>query len=138
MGAIYTIRVTELDASEESRAPATSPAVERAEETRTLLESWLHRHLSQIDTEMQPILSRFQQEIDQVEGNMPGADYPYSGALRVNYPLTKRKVREIANRVKQAYLDADPLWGINLDDPNLFQLAIQVEKALDTAVDYEL
>jgi len=138
MGATDTIRVTELDASEESRAPATYLAVELSEETRTLLESWLHLHLSQIDTEMQPILSRFQQEIDQVEGNMPGADYPYSGAFRVNYPLTKRKVREIANRVKQAYLDADPIWGIDLDDPNLFQLAIKLEKALDTAMDYEL
>lgn len=131
------VQVTEPD-SDESRSPVSYLAVKLDDQTRTTLEAWLHLHLAQINTEMQPILARFQQEDDQVEGNMPGADYPYAGAFRVNYPLTKRKVREIANRIKQAYLDADPIWGIDLDDPNLFQLAIRLEKTLDTAMDYEL
>ena len=124
--------------SEEARTPATYLAITLPIETRHTLEAWLHLHLAQITTAMQPILTRFQQETDQVEGNMPGGNYPYEGAFRVNYPLTKRKVREIANRIKQAYLDADPTWGVNLDDPYLFQLAIQIEKMLDAAMDYEL
>src|SRR3990167_9421842 len=122
----------------DDRTPANYLRVELDDATRRTFESWLHLHLTQIKTLMQPILARFQQEDDQIEGRMPGADYPYSGAFRVNYPLTKRKVREVANRIKQAYLDADPIWGIDLDDPHLFQLAIKLEKALDTAMDYEL
>ena len=132
------IDVSEIDDSEESRHPVSYLAVDLTEQQRTDLSAWLHLHLTQIETLMQPILARFEQEDDQIEGRMPGADYPYAGAFRVNYPLTKRKVREIANRIKQAYLDADPIWGIDLDDPNLFQLAIKIEKALDTAIDHEL
>ena len=118
--------------------PRTYLKIEFDADTRRTLEAWLHLHLSQITTQMQPILSRIQQDLDQMAGHMPGGDYPYEGAFRVNYPLTKRKVREIANRVKQAYLDSDPVWGINLDDPALFELATQIEKALDTAIDHEL
>lgn len=132
------IRVAKVDESDESRTPSNYLKVALDAATRTTLEAWLHLHLVQIEQQMQPVLARFQQDDDQVEGNMPGADYPSEGSFRVNYPLTKRKVREVANRIKQAYFDADPMWGIDLDDPNLFQLAIQVEKALDTATDHEL
>ena len=134
----HDITVEPLNDREEARHPATYLQVELTEDVRRDLEAWLQLHLTGIETAMQPILKRFQQEVDQLEGNMPGSDYPYAGAFRVNYPLTKKKVREIANRVKQAYLDSDPVWGIDLDDPNLFELAIKIEKALDTAIDHEL
>lgn len=132
------ITADEVEASPEATSPAAYLSVELTEEARKDLAAWLHLHLTQITTDMQPILKRFQQEDDQITGNMPGADYPYAGAFRINYPVTKRKVREIANRVKQAYLDSDPVWGINLDDPQLFELATKVEKALDAAMDHEL
>ena len=129
---------TPVDPDATPETPSAYLAVELSESDRTALEAWVHLHLTQITTEMQPILARFQQEVDQLEGNMPGANYPYSGAFRVNAPVTRRKVRDIANRIKQAYLESNPVWGIDLDDPRLFELATKLEKALDTALDHEL
>ena len=134
----HDVVVEPVQDAEEARHPTTYLQVKIDEQPRRDLEAWLAMHLTQITTDMQPVLARLQQEDDQLAGNMPGADYPYAGAFRCNYPLTKKKVREIANRIKQAYLDSDPVWGIDLDDPALFQLAIKLEKALDTAIDHEL
>lgn len=132
------VEVEPLDDREEAIHPATYLQVDLSEAERKDLEAWLFLHLTQIAADMAPILTRFQQEVDQLEGNMPGGDYPYAGAFRVNYPLTRKKVREVANRIKQAYLDSDPVWGIDLDDPHMFELAIKLEKALDTAIDHDL
>ena len=132
------VTVDEIDDTDAARHPATYLQVDLNEKTRQDVEAWLTLHLTQITTQMQPILARLQQDVDQLEGRMPGSDYPYEGAFRVNYPLTKKKVREIANRIKQAYLESDPIWGIDTDDPALFQLAMALEKALDTAMDDEL
>lgn len=104
-------------------------------------ESWISTHLHAIETAMGPVFSRLQEEENQYEGNMPGADYPYSGAFRLNYPLTKRKVRDIVNRLKQAYLDSDPIWAVTV--PENFEVALRplvdkLEKALDTVVDHHL
>ena len=132
------VQTRPVPTDEADKAPSTYLAVTLDAKARADLEAWIDLHLSTIETQMQPVLARFQQEEDQLDGIMPGAGYPYEGAFRVNYPLTKKKVREVANRIKQAYLDSDPVWGIDLDDPALFQLAIKVEKALDTAVIHEL
>ena len=108
------------------------------EKQRVALESWLDMHVTQIAQEMAPVLSRFRQEDNQLDGEMPGGDHPYPGAFRVNYPVTKRKVRELANRIKQAYLDAGTLWAVMGDTTELYDLAVKVEKALDWAADHEL
>lgn len=134
----HDVTVDSMDERPEATAPTTYLKVDLTEDASHDLAAWLHLHLVAIQAEMQPILKRFQQEQDQVDGNMPGADYPYSGAFRINYPVTRRKVREICNRIKQAYLDSDPIWGINLDDPALFELATKVEKSLDTAMEHQL
>ena len=111
-----------------------------APEARVDLETWLHDHYTQITAEMSVVLERFERERNQFLGRMPGADHPYAGAFRVNYPITRRKVREISNRRKQAYLDSDPIWAVGTDParPDLLEESQDVEAGLDTAVDHEL
>lgn len=105
-------------------------------------ETWVGGHLDLIKDTLRDTLARFEEENNQIEGNMPGADYPYSGAFRVDYPLTKKKCREIANRMKQAYLDSDPIWAATLsgDEKNEMEVALadQIERAMDNAVDNNL
>lgn len=115
--------------------------VKLSEEKRLEFESWLSTHLTAIETAMAPVFSRLQEEENQYEGNMPGSDYPYTGAFRLNYPLTKRKVRDIVNRLKQAYLDSDPIWAVTVPDnfpENLREMVEKLEKALDVVVDHHL
>ena len=109
-----------------------------SEEERTACEGWLQEHHTQIMTALQPVLQRFEAERNQFDGVMVGGDYPYVGAFRVNYPVTKRKVREVVNRAKQAFLDSDPIWAIDTDDARLRQPGEQVELALDRLVDNQL
>ena len=131
------LRATPLDPEEDAAEPQGYGAVELSEEARTACEAWIKNHLESLETALAEIHGRFEEERNQLEGHMPGGDYPYPGAFRVNVPLTKKKVREIANRMKQAYLDADPIWAIV--SPTLgLDLAAQIEKALDHQVDNEL
>ena len=117
--------------------PAGYLAITLSESQRGQLEPWLKNHLEQIETALADTHSRFQEERNQFEGFMPGGDYPYPGAFRINVPLTKKKCREIANRLKQAYLDSDPIWALSSASlPN--DLTAQVEKSLDHQVDHEL
>ena len=122
---------------DDQHTPAGYLQVELSEDERTRLEGWIKSHLSQIETAMQDVLSRFEQEVDQLEGRMPGGDYPYPGAFRLNVPITKKKVREVANRLKQAYLDSDPIWAIA--SPTLpAKLTQEIERAMDHQVDNHL
>ena len=136
---------TELEAEPiKDRAEELTPSrylnVTLTEEVRAELETWLHDHLIQIESEMAGVLARWERERNQLLGQMPGADHPYAGAFRVNYPITRRKVREVSNRRKQAYLDSDPIWAVGTDPerPDLLAEAQDVEAGLDTAVDHEL
>lgn len=124
----------------EAVAPASYLVVHLADPERSTFESWLDRHLEQITEEMAEVLARFEQDRNQLEGIMPGADYPYPGAFRVNVPVTKKKIREIANRVKQAYLDSDPIWAVTSPpgQPEQHLLAQEVERGLDHQMDQEL
>lgn len=119
-------------------SPLTYLAVTLDAEVRPELETWLRDHWDQIEVQMQDTLTRFVRERNQFDGKMPGADYPYAGAFRVNYPVTKRKVREVSNRRKQAYLDSDPIWAITTDRPDLQEVAQDIEQGLDTAVDHDM
>ena len=119
-------------------SPATYLQIDLEGEARTNLEKWVSDHWEQIESQMQDIFSRFVRERNAFDGKMPGADYPYPGAFRVNYPVTKRKVREVSNRRKQAYLDSDPIWAVTTDRPDLQDVAQDVEHGLDTAVDHEM
>lgn len=107
-------------------------------EERTAFENWLQDHKDAIEKQMADVLTRFETERNQYEGKMPGGDYPYPGAFRVNYPITKKKAREIANRLKQAYLDSDPIWAVGTDKMELREYAEAVEKGLDSTVRNEL
>lgn len=122
----------------EELSPAGYLEVSLKDEERQALENWLEDHLSQITEQMSQVLVRFETERNQYEGKMPGADYPYVGAFRVNYPLTKKKAREVANRLKQAYLDSDPIWAVSTDNEQLTQYAEAVERGLDSAVRNQL
>lgn len=122
---------------EEARTPQGYLAVDLTDADRQKLEPWLKNHLEQIETALAETHGRFAQERDQFEGLMPGGDYPYLGAFRVNVPITKRKVREVANRLKQAFLDSDPIWAVI--SPTLpLELVEGVERGLDHQVDNEL
>lgn len=120
-----------------SHSPSGYLHVTLTQEQREQLEPWLMRHFEQITEAMQPVLSRFDEEVNQFEGLMPGGDYPYPGFFRINVPITKKKVREIANRLKQAYLDSDPIWAITSEELTT-ALAQSVEKGLDAQVDHHL
>lgn len=124
-----------VSTSEDARSPQGYLVVALDEAQRTELEGWLELHLRQIEGEMAAVLARFEQERNQLEGRMPGGTHPYAGAFRMNYPVTKRKVRQLANRLKQAYLDNDPIWAVSSDLDELEPYAQDVEKALDRAVD---
>lgn len=108
--------------------------VDLSDAERAKLEAWIKNHLSQIETALSEVHGRFAEEVNQFEGLMPGGDYPYPGAFRINVPLTKKKVREIANRLKQAYLDSDPIWAVVSPALGL-DVTQKVEKALDHQVD---
>lgn len=106
-------------------------------EHRPKLEAWLRLHLEQMEAALADVHARFEEERNQLEGNMPGGDYPYPGAFRLNVPVTKKKVREIANRMKQAYLDSDPIWAVT--SPTLpTEITQGVERGLDHQMDHAL
>src|SRR3990167_9097635 len=119
------------------RTPQGYLTVDLTDADRAKLEPWVKNHLEQIETALADVHCRFEEERNQFEGLMPGGDYPYPGAFRVNVPLTKKKVREIANRLKQAYLDSDPIWAV-VSHTLPTALTAQIEKALDHQVDNEL
>src|SRR3990167_7447722 len=123
-----------LDETPEGKTPAGYLSVTLSDQQRGDLEAWLNNHLEQIEAALADVHGLFEEEVNQFEGLMPGGDYPYPGAFRVNVPLTKKKVREISNRLKQAYLDSDPIWAIvsPLIDLDTTQ---KVEKYLDNQVD---
>lgn len=125
-----------IDPLQDQPTPAGYLAVTLSNEQRAKLEGWVKGHLDQIEKAMADPLSRFERERNQLEGNMPGGDYPYPGAFRVDSGVTKRKVRELANRVKQAFLDSNPIWAVDAgeDEPELTRYAESAEKAIDRAV----
>lgn len=125
------------DQDEANNAPQGYLTVTLSDEDRPKLEAWVKNHLDQIETAMADIQSRFEEERNQFEGLMPGGDYPYPGAFRLNVPITKRKVREIANRLKQAYLDSDPIWAV-ISHTLPLDVTTEIEKGLDHQVDNEL
>jgi len=126
-----------LDETPEEKTPAGYLSVTLSDQQRGDLEAWLKNHLEQIEAALADVHGRFEEEVNQFEGLMPGGDYPYPGAFRVNVPLTKKKVREIANRLKQAYLDSDPIWAIV--SPTLDMDTVSaVERGMDHQVDNEL
>lgn len=129
-----------IEDRQEELTPSAYLSVEITQEERDALETWLFDHLTQIEAQMAPVLQRLQRERNQFDGKMPGADHPYPGAFRVNYPVTRRKTREISNRLKQAYLDSDPIWAIDSDPdrPDLLELAQDTERGMDNVVDHEL
>ena len=104
---------------------------------RSKFEAWVKNHLDQIEGAMADVQTRFEEEVNAFEGLMPGGDYPYPGAFRVNVPVTKKKVREVANRLKQAYLDSDPIWAVNSATLPA-ELTAAIERGLDQQVDHEL
>src|SRR3990167_3949047 len=119
------------------RTPQGYLTVDLTDADRAKLEAWLKNHLEQIEAALADVHGRFEEEVNQFEGLMPGGDYPYPGAFRVNVPLTKKKVREVANRLKQAYLDSDPIWAIG--GANVPQeITQQLERSLDDLVDHKL
>lgn len=133
---------TELEAKKiepgtESTTPSGYLRVTLTQDQREKLETFVDQHVDSIEQEMGPTLDRFKGEDAQLEGNVEGADYS-PGPFRMNVPVTKKKVREVANKIKQAYLDSDPLWGVGSKDPALSSYAQAVERALDTEVDNEL
>src|SRR3990167_3455969 len=119
------------------RTPQGYLTVDLTDADRAKLEPWVKNHLEQIETALADVHGRFEEERNQLEGLMPGGDYPYPGAFRVNVPLTKKKVREIANRLKQAYLDSDPIWAIVSPTLDLETVAA-IERGMDHQVDNEL
>ena len=131
------LSVEPFDPKESEEQPQGYLAVKLSDEDRPKLEAWTKSHLEQIETALQETHGRFEEEINQLEGHMPGGDYPYPGAFRVNVPVTKKKVREIANRLKQAYLDSDPIWAVTSDQADA-ELVAAVERGLDRQVDHDL
>lgn len=127
-----------IEQGEEQLTPKAYLSVDLTYEERHRLETWIDGHLNQIKQAMGDVYARLEQERNQLEGNMPGADYPYPGAFRINMPVTKKKVREVVNWIKQAYLDSDPIWAINTKDNSLLQLAMKVEQQLDFSMDNEI
>lgn len=131
------LSVKPLDNREEELSPAGYLGVRLTPDDRKKLEAWVYLHLQQIESEMAETLRRFEDEDNQLEGRMPGADHPYAGAFRVNHPITKKKVREVANRIKQAYLDSDPIWAVGSGNVTQ-EIVQQLERALDDLVDHKL
>lgn len=124
---------------DEEYSPSTYLSVDLKDKEREPLEKWVKSHFQSITGEMGDVLARFQNERNQLEGNMPAGDYPYVGAFRVSDPVTKKKVREVSNRIKQAYLDSDPIWSVSGKDmTGLFEYVQAVERALDSMVDHDL
>lgn len=132
------VSVRDVDQGDQD-SPSTYLSVELTEAERTKLEKWVKGHFDSITQEMAPVLARFEDERNQLEGKMPAADYPYPGAFRVSDPVTKKKVREVANRIKQAYLDSDPIWSVSGKEMRgLFEYVQAVERSLDSLVDHDL
>lgn len=132
------IETEPIDKDSEQLSPKAYLSIDLTEDERHRLQVWIDGHLTQIKQAMSEVLARFEQEDNQLSGNMPGADYPYPGAFRLNMPVTKKKVREVVNWIKQAYLDSDPIWAINTKDNSLLQLAMKVEQQLDFSMDNEI
>src|SRR3990167_4871795 len=89
------------DAPEDAQSqPNTYLKVTLDPDDRTTLETWVFDHWQQIESQMSDVQARFMRERNQFDGKMPGADYTYVGAFRCNYPVTKKKVREVSNRLK--------------------------------------
>ena len=132
------LRATTVDPQDDSvTSPQSYLAVRLDDPERSKFEAWVKNHLQQIEQAMSEVQARFEEEVNQFEGLMPGGDYPYPGAFRVNVPVTKKKVREVANRLKQAYLDSDPIWAV--DSAELpAELVAAIERGLDHQVDHEL
>ena len=118
--------------------PASYLSVSLGAKVREELEAWLKSHWLKIESDMQPVFDRLEEERNQFEGRVSAGDYPYPGAFRVNYPVTKKKVREVVNKAKQAYLDADPMFSVTIKKPDPIELAQKVESALDEAMDNEV
>lgn len=131
------LKTQPIEDREEQLSPTGYLGVTLTPDDRSKLEAWVDLHLKQIESDMAPALSRFEKEDNQLEGNMPGADHPYAGAFRVNHPVTKKKVREISNRLKQAFLDSDPIWSVG-GSLVTNEVGQQVERALDDLVDHKL
>ena len=127
------LQTAPLPKDQADRSPATYLDKDLSPDELRKLGDWVHDHYTEITTQMGPTLTRFANERAQHEGKMPGADYPYPGAFRVNYPVTKKKVRELSNRLKQAYLDSDPIWALDTE-AELLEIAQQMESAIDQAV----
>lgn len=132
---------TEVDAQdlpddEQATHPVGYLTVEPSDADRHLLETWVWQHLDQIEKEMADVTARLENERRQYEGTMPAADYPYPGAFRINYPVTKKKSRELSNRAKQAFLDSDPIWAVDVGghDEQLSKYAQRLEKSMDDLV----
>lgn len=134
----HDLETESIELGSDSLSPSGYMEVSLKEEERKALENWIEEHLQAINDAMADTLKRFETERNQLEGKMPGADYPYVGAFRVNYPITKKKTREIANRLKQAYLDSDPIWAVSSDKPELKDYSEAVERGLDSSVRNEL
>jgi hypothetical protein len=134
----HDLTANSIEPGSEELSPSGYLEVELTLEERKAFENWIEDHYRAISDQMADTLARFEQERNQHEGKMPGADYPYAGAFRVNYPITKKKAREVANRLKQAYLDSDPIWAIGTDKLELKEYSEKAEKAIDAAVRNEL
>lgn len=132
------VQTESIERGDDQISPESYLSVNLEYDERLKLEKWIDGHIEQIKQDMGDILQRFEQERNQLEGVMPGADYPYPGSFRINMPVTKKKWREICNRIKQAYLDSDPVWAINTADKSLLNKAIKVEQSLDFLFDNEM
>lgn len=131
-----------IEKGEDSFSQTGYLVVEIKDDVREKFEKWIDSHVTAITQAMGPTLSRFEEEKNQHEGKIQAGDYPSPGAFRVAYPLTKKKARETSNRLKQAYLDADPVWAVtysgDMQGEEGAKLADRIERGLDTSVDSHL
>ena len=131
-----------VEKGEDTFSPSGYLAITIKDEVREKFEKWMGSHLSAIKQAMGEELARFEEEKNQHDGKVTAGDYPYSGAFRVAYPLTKKKSREASNRNKQAYLDSDPIFAVtysgDMKGEEGAKLADRIERGLDTAIDSHL
>lgn len=110
---------------------------ELSDEKKRDLEDYVCGHLQQIEEQMGDVLERFESERNRFDGTFTAPDFPYRGAFRANYPVTKRKSREVCNKIKAAFIDSKPRWSISSD--RLKTTNVQdIEDYIESKWDYEI
>lgn len=131
-----------VEKGEDTFSQAGYLTVKLKEDQREKFEKWLDSHVTAITQAMGETLSRFEEERNQFEGKIAAGDYPYPGVFRVAHPLTKKKSRDVSNKLKQAYLDSDPIFAVtysgDMKGEEGAQLADRIERGLDTGIDSNL